>query len=420
MTRLAFRLPEWAPRTIWTSVQAKDVWQTRISTISQTWQAVERLLVEEGVRPSTLQNIAPESLPEAIKAASAKGLVVLPLGRTAKVNGYQSASASFNDSDPWDYRCALTVPNNAGAWATAWASGDNDEIGRLLGYPTCCREFFEQVWVKEHWFDTTWPMVRGEKALSDKSQNTVEVAGINMLWRWHGLRTVSHLPCSFDCPHSIGLGLEAVAVMAKHYPEEASWLKEILSWPVEWTALHGIGELRTPISRTTFATDATGEKLTVKYMGDGYPAEGASGLTFPFRSGIMLPTLRLSNSRDNGFVTHAAMQAAHAKLLAALNPPYNTILDLGCGDGVLLSKIPCKRRIGVEADERVAKLAAKRIDRVVVGDCTDHDWIFKLIEEEKPDLVIAQEVRNPVESIKNVFPNVLSYNYETGHVRLYR
>lgn len=416
MHRLPFRLPEWTPRTIWTSPQARQVWEPRIQRISQVWQAVERLLVEEGVRPSTLQNIAPESLPEALKEASTKGLVVLPLSRTAKVAGYQSATTNLGPLDPWDYRCAITKPEFAGSWTQAWNSGDNGHIGELLGYPDCCRNFFEQVWVKEKWMDTTWPMVRSnQKALLEKSENIVEVTGINILWRWHGLRSVSHLPCKFNCEYSIADGKAALSVMARNHPEEAKWLEEILNWPVEWTALHGIGELRTPISRTTFATDATAEKLTVKYMGTSYPEEGAQGLTFPFRTVVPKLNLRLSNSKDNGFASHAAMQEAHSKLLAALNPPYGTIIDLGCGDGVLLSKIPAKRRIGVESDARVAKLADKRLDKVFLGDCTDMKWVQKLIDDEKPDLVIAQEWRNPFVKANKV----LTYNYETGYVRLH-
>jgi hypothetical protein len=328
------------------------------------------------------------------------------------VAGYQSATQILGATDEWDYRCAITTADLAAEWAKAWQASDNDGIGRLLGYPECCRKFFQQVWVQERCFDTTWRMANSE-------QNTVEVQpGINILWRWHGLRTVSHLPCSFQCAESIDQGNTALKVMGSRHPQEAAWLEEILNWPVEWSALHGIAELRTPVTRTVVATDATAEKLVVKYLGTGYPLEGASGLTFPFKYVTMKPSLRLSNSKDNGFATHAGMQEAHGKLLAELNPPYNTVLDLGCGDGVLLSKIAAKRRVGIESDDRVAMLASNRVDNVIIGNCMDAELVNTILNKEKPDLVIAQNKRNPAHTL--TAPAILSYNYETGYVRLHR
>jgi len=307
------------------------------------------------------------------------------------------------------------MPDMVSDWTKAWAASDNYKIGSLLGYPECCRDFFEDIWVDEKWFDTTWPMVREQaKDLQIEVQ-----PGINILWRWHGLRTVSHLPCSFNCAESVAQGNAALKVMAKHHPQEAEWLQEILSWPVEWSALHGIAEIRTPVTRTTASTDATAQKLVVKYMGTGYPEEGAQGLTFPFKAQVPKPLLlRMSNSKDNGFVTYAAMQAAHNRLLNELQPPYKTILDLGCGDGVLLSKIPATRRVGIETDARIAKLAENRINRVVVGDCTDDTLVNKILVEEQPDLILAHDTRNPIHTL--VAPAILSYNYETGYVRLHR
>jgi hypothetical protein len=352
-----------------------------------------------------LQHVAPEALPELLKGIAAQGLTVLPLAREARANGYQSAAQPMGEL--WDYRCAIIHANKSSAWVDAWQAGNNDAIGALLGYPKCCREFFEQAWVKERWFDTTWPMARNLA----KGEIAEVPAGVGILWRWHGVRTVSHLPCSFECQSSLEQSKTTLQIMAKRFPEEAEWLTEATSWPVEWTALHGIAEIRTPITRTSVATDATANKLTVRYLGEGYPAEGASGLTFPHRPSMPKPIkLLLSNSKDNGFSTHAAMQQAHAQLLAQLYPPYKTILDLGCGDGLLASKIPAARRIGVEQDQRVAKLAERRLDRVIVGDVTNKDLVNKILAEEQPDLVIAQRDRNPVETLRA--PTILSYTYE--------
>lgn len=421
MKRLAFKIPEYAPRTIWTSPHAREIWQPRIAQITQVWEQVERLLVARSARPSALQNISPENLPGLLKEVAKDGLVAVPLAQVPRVNGYQAASHAREAGD-WDYRVAITSFAHVAEWTEAWATNNNDAIGKLLGYPECCRKFFNQIWVAERWFDTTWPMAANTpegKHLIAPAIEGISIPGnlkANILWRWHGVRTVSHLPCSFGCKASEAMGEATLQVMASSgFAEEADWLREILSWPVEWSALHGIAEIRTPISRTSVATDATAGKVSVRYQGTRYPAEGAQGTGFPHIGAAQTrsaPVLQMSNPADNGFSSREAMNEAHRRLLEPLKMPYKTILDLGCGDGVLLSKIAATRRVGVEIDPRIAKLAEYRIDRVVVGDVTDPALVTQLLAEEKPDLVIAQNVRNPPDTLR--VPFVLSYSYDSG------
>jgi MoaA/NifB/PqqE/SkfB family radical SAM enzyme len=61
------------------------------------------------------------------------------------------------------------------------------------------------------------------------------------------------------------------------------WLSEMLSWPFEWSSLHGIAEIRTPILKIAATTDAAAHKHTVQCKGDSYPEEGAAGVVFPYR-----------------------------------------------------------------------------------------------------------------------------------------
>ena len=69
------------------------------------------------------------------------------------------------------------------------------------------------------------------------------------------------------------------------------WLLEILSWPIEWSALHGIAEIKTPVLKASTRTDAAPCKYTVRRQGDNYPLEGIRGLNFPYR----LPPQRILN-----------------------------------------------------------------------------------------------------------------------------
>jgi hypothetical protein len=80
----------------------------------------------------------------------------------------------------------------------------------------------------------------------------------NILLQSLGIRAAPHSPCSFDCRETVRLAEDLAAVAAASgYGEEYGWLSSILSWPVEWSALHGIAEIRTPIVKLCTPTDAT-------------------------------------------------------------------------------------------------------------------------------------------------------------------
>lgn len=443
VTRLPFKLPEFAPRITWASTAAREVWEIRISRISNAWLQAERDFVAASIRLSALQPVTPEALPVVMAEEARRGLTVLPLTLTARATGYQSASRTLQNGDKFDYRCAFTRPEFAGTWADAWGRSDDAAIGSLLGYPTCCRKWFQEIWVGARWFDTTVPMAllpaplpllrsaqaTGQPAPNPRSEGAqrrnegsgegVEVRGVNMLWRWFGVRPVSHLPCSFSCGASIALAERHLDEMGQRFPAEAAWMREILSWPVKFTSFRGIGELTTPIFRASVPTDALAERVEIRYLGEGYPAEGVKGLSFPFRRDATPPlTIQIArpsaqNPAVNGFSSLAAMNEAHRALLAVAGPgPYRTVVDLGCGDGTLLSKIPAQRRIGVERDPGIAECAKQRLDRVILGDCSIQCEQFWADENTAVDLVIAQRDRNPPETLRGY--TVLSYSYEAG------
>ena len=263
------------------------------------------------------------------------------------------------------FRLVIGRPSDLADFKRAWDVADQEAIGDLLGYrgavavpPPCLGR-------RRHG-RTTWPMATATAAPTDAEGTLVEVDGpahANILWRWMGTRTVPHLPCRFDCPATVELGERFVAVgRSCGFEQEMDWLLDVLSWPVEWSALHGIAEIRTPLLKVSTRTDATPRRYTVQRRGDSYPIEGAQGLSFPFQAPVKL---RLTGARgfqrgiehsvavnaprpswyatDNGFDSIAAMEDAHRPIVtaavAALAGRRGDVVDLGCGNGALLDKI---------------------------------------------------------------------------------
>jgi hypothetical protein len=95
-------------------------------------------------------------------------------------------------------------------------------------------------------------------------------------------------PGGFDCPAAPAQGQALLDAAIAHGREEAAlWLREVLSWPVSWTALHGIAEIKTPVFRAIRTTPWTAARFTIERQGSAMPEGAARGLGFPFAAARM-------------------------------------------------------------------------------------------------------------------------------------
>lgn len=102
--------------------------------------------------------------------------------------------------------------------------------------------------------------------------------------------------CSLNCKHQLNNQNKVFKLLQEYgFTEEFNWMKEMYSWPVSWNANHGICELRTPIVKLAFDTDATAHRYTLEIDGTSYPEEGAPGNRFPYRQRSFL---RISDSKS--------------------------------------------------------------------------------------------------------------------------
>ena len=274
--RLAFELPEFT-RLSWVSDAAREAWEPRLQRITRAWLELEWRSVVAGLRGCGVTMVSAVDLVDKAGDWTRHGLSGVPL---------ETCGESPGLGEPLVYRVVVGAADSGRAFREAWDAGDDREMGRLLGYPACCVEFSRRVSEDEGLTDTTWPMALGT-VTPENGTRCIEVAGppeANSLWRWMGVRPVPHLPCRFDCQASVELGRTFVAAGRQvGFGEEMDWLLEILSWPVEWSALHGIAEIKTPVLKVSARTDATARKYIVRRPGTAYPVEGAEGLTFPYR-----------------------------------------------------------------------------------------------------------------------------------------
>ncbi|MHC4695696.1 MAG: class I SAM-dependent methyltransferase [Planctomycetota bacterium] len=410
MERLDFQLPDFV-RLSWVSDAAREVWGPRLQATTDALNRMEWLSVVSGIRSCAILMASPEKFIARAREWVKHGLSALPLEIQGVSNySYASSPVKTEPGKPFQFRIVLGTPQNVATFHEVWEACDEREIGRLLGYPPCCQEFFIKVWVNEASVDTTWAMGVATAAPLN-GDRVVEVSGppeANGLWRWMNVRAAPHLPCRFDCQPTVEFAKQFIGLGRQSgYDREMDWMLEMLSWPAEWSALHGIAEIKTPILKVSTRTDATPCKYVVRRKGDDYPPEGAQGVLFPFRTscvpsasrsarfqrGLENPISPLEQhpawyASDNGFRATFVMDRAHRPIVelakAVLDGRGGNVLDLGCGNGALLKKIheadPDTVPFGIEAQsdryEHIRLLLPQFAENFTLGNIFKSDDIW--------------------------------------------
>lgn len=352
-------LPTEFVRVNWVSAQARDKWDPIFRACSSLFTILEKEAVRAGIKKATIQTVHPSELEIITHNWMRDDFMVVPLEKVQATNTYQSSGGTCDINKPWNYKVAIGRYTDMREIAYLYKENNTYKIGDLLGYPDCCIEFFEKTWVNEKWIDTSLPMALGTTDVLDWSPFC------NILLRWMGLRLVSHLPCSFHCVDTMAIGrsyMQLAYDLGHRTTIEA--LHDILSWPVEWSGLHGIGLITTPVCRVEVRTDMLDSKHTVKLHSDKKPDTKQSGLTFPLQ--------HIRNPNANGFYSETAQRDAHNLILDIMRSAKSLerVIDLGCGDSTLLHKVAdefgCKT-VGVDVD------AGKQPD--IVADIFNADYL---------------------------------------------
>jgi len=363
--RLPFQIPEFL-RTIWASDDARAYWEPKIQAVSRAWPLVERATVERTLRPGALQSVAPEQMPELQQWSLRTGIPMVMVGMEGATGSYGNASIPYQAGAPFTYR--VYFGRDPATFLEAWQDSDNIAIGAMLGFPSCCVAFFEKYWRKQGWRDLTVPAI-GDSDAANLIRHT------NVLLKPLGVRPVFHLPCSFLCQPTCELGEDILGLMPDlGYAQEAAWLEALLSMPMEWSSLHGVAMVVTPILKLVYASDPLPKKATFRLQSHAFPEHSARGKAFPFLTG---QTVRLMRTTDlNGFTSLEAMRRAHQCVVDVLPGDLaGAVLDLGCGDGALLRTIQrrCSETTLYGVEQR-ADLIQKGLDETWVSDLFTWRW----------------------------------------------
>jgi len=286
MDRLNFTIPDFT-RIAWTGLDVRRHWEPRITEICHAWSRIEILSVNQGIRQAALIGVSKDNIDDAKREWAKLGLnhKILASVGSSRYPYANATTSSENADDVAAYRVVLGKGSITSEACDAFTNRDSSRIGELLGYPECCTKFFEDTWVQQGFLDTTWSMaIRSKTATRSGNQVIVPLSPMsNILWRWAGIRPVFHLPCQFGCRQTEAVAKPIFDLLSDAgFKVQSDWLRDCLSFPVEWSALHGIAEIKNPLFKISSRTDATGQKYSVAYEGDRYPSINHNGIRFPF------------------------------------------------------------------------------------------------------------------------------------------
>ncbi len=270
MNRFDYQIKEFT-RYSWANRNARALWKPRFRKIRACIDELEWRSILEGVRPCALRSVAPHELHSFREMVAPYGLVVTPLENIAAENGYVSALRIAAEDERFNYWCAIGSASDVQSIRSTHLSRDEEAVGHLLGYPSCCTRFHDLVRFEENFIDMTWPVAQNTVQKTEISPFHIEITEVskcNVLLRWLGLKVVFHLPCSYDCRPTAELVEKLIEIALVHgFRREIDWIKEISAWCVEWSAFLGLAEITTPVGVIYTVTDATAETYRVTYRG---------------------------------------------------------------------------------------------------------------------------------------------------------
>ena len=239
----------------WRSNASRSQWESAIRGAALAWSIAEWESVRRGIRNCALVSVASADLNRRRREFEARGLKVNVL---AEKTG-PSRSTSSGAHSRLVMRIAVGRDGAPTRLCDAHMNGDLMGVGRELGFPSCCCNFFQRVWVEGGLCDSTWPMaVSSSHGQVGRSSCLVVSSNCqsNILWRGLGVRAVPHLPCSFGCNSTLNLGANMVAVVRElGFQREAEDILRILAWPVEWRAHDGLATVTSSVVTALMRTD---------------------------------------------------------------------------------------------------------------------------------------------------------------------
>jgi hypothetical protein len=213
-----------------------EEWSTKLGKMGHLFNLAEYEMVKRGYRKAATYHIDYQLLIEEMEKIRKDGLIFTPLRKSGYYQGFAHFHHPVNPGEPffW-YGCLTKTQKDAEIFKEADRKGDHKTIGKMLGYPECCTDYFSKIFPIN--YDPIWVDLKGEVEGYPEA---------NQLLRYFGPRITSHLSCSPTCKVTKEIGEVWFKVMKSIDEKLANEMYELLAGPITWNSYHGVVQVETP------------------------------------------------------------------------------------------------------------------------------------------------------------------------------
>jgi len=235
----------------WNSNQIRKQWENRLHLIATVTHEAEYQMVKKGLREVNVFHMSPRYFDKQIEKIIRDGLIYIPSIRSKTYNGFSHRHYPVEelDMDCMVYGVVAKNVETAQKFIDAEKNRDNVTQGKLLGYPKCCSESFQDAWVNKKILDPCY-----ESALNTVNNiitgDTVEVQGnpqLNVMLRYFGIKIIPFFPCNYQCKEAIKTSNVWFNVIKELEPNVAEDVKQLLDMPITWKLNKNIIYIQTPL-----------------------------------------------------------------------------------------------------------------------------------------------------------------------------
>jgi len=237
----------------WRTADSRDHWDNMedmaVGSNEAEWLSV---LDDRADRKAAIIHMGRDNADQWLERVGEHGLAYRQIRWTAPYDGFAHESPQVDPHDPERLSYAVIAQNEDVADKMVEAETEmahherHKTVGKLLGFPECCRNFFAETWYGDNMVDPMYEITCNSDNVEPIAGNKQNLRVVdpdpwnNVLYRYWGWTFLTHMPCSWDCEHSKEVAKTRGEIMADNgYRGAANDLWEWLREPMQWTSIAG-------------------------------------------------------------------------------------------------------------------------------------------------------------------------------------
>ena len=216
--------------------QKCEDWPSKLGKMGALYRETEYQTVKRKIRKAAIISVYPENLDELLQRFSKDNLIFIPLRKNKKTENF---TLKIEPPEPGEaffwFGCLVRTKKEGKIFEEADQKQDHKIIGRMLGYPDCCIEYFIKNFPIN--YDPIWVDLEGK---------VTGYPECNGMLRYFGPKIIPHYSCSPTCDASRKIGKIWLKIMKEIDKDLTGEIYNLLAGPITWNSYHGVVQVETP------------------------------------------------------------------------------------------------------------------------------------------------------------------------------